>query len=323
MKSADERTLLALQSFEAMESNEVLGPPAVQGATLIEVIGLRRHLPPSQQALADEWIAQRIKLFADVYARAEPATFTRECPFHQAERAFAGWVKEAAGYALPTAFVDQLYVLPAAALPTLDRFALAVDRLPRDDTFRDGFVAAMNLTPDNATHLAEALARRRDPAIAEKVFTAVLVPRPSAACPTTSWAVRVELSAFVALWNATYGDLPTWNAGARALAGSAPRFGDPDLAARTLLHEAWRIWPDRRAALLYVVGHAADADRYPSFTTGAAAARFQAEIGPPATAEEVSAASALAASTHSGGPCLLTATSAAGSPPLAGQARLR
>ncbi len=290
VERADDRALLQLQSLESMESNEMMGTPTVQGAALLEVLALRGHLPPSQRALADSWIGPHVALFAQVYARFTPSSFPRECPFRQAERAFAAWLQDTGREASPDVF-EAFYALPDEALPTLDRIALAVDRLPHDPALRDGFVAAMIRRTVSTDRFAAALARRGDPALSEKVFTALLAPKPAALCPTASWSGRVDLPAFVRLWNATYLERPTWTAGARALAASAPSLGDPDRVARALLQQAWRIWPDRRGALLYVIASASDPARYAG---EGSAARFEVEIGPRPTDEEVASMAQLA-----------------------------
>lgn len=290
IKTADERTLLQLQSLEAMESNEALGTPTVQGTALVSVLALRRHLSPTQRAEADAWIGPHVSLFAEVYVRFAPSSFPRECPFRQAERAFAVWLREP-GAGRSAAVFEALYALADEVLPTLDRIALAVDRLPHEPAVRDGFVAAMTRRAVNIERIADALAKRADPALAEKLFTAVLKPKPAALCPTASWSERVDLPAFVRVWNATYLDPATWTAGARAFAAAAPVLGDPDRAARALLQQAWRIWPERRAALLYVLASASDPARYAG---DGSAARFEVEIGPRPSDDEMLAMARMA-----------------------------
>ena len=330
--TADGRSLLELQSLEAMESNETLAPPALHGATLVEVLALRRHLSPDQRPIADVWIADHVSLFGEVYARSTPAGFPRECPFRQAERAFAAWAVETRIQRYP-GLLTKLLALPEAALPTLDRFALALVLLLHDPSLEASAGDFLTRSPERASGLAAVLKKRTDPALAETVFATVLAVKPASSCPTASWAERVDLPGFVRLWNATYSDPPTWEAGARAFAAAAPTLGDPDRAARAVLQEAWRIWPDRRAALLHIISSAADPARY---TVEGGARRFEAEIGPAPTKDEAAAAAAAPPRAPSralpmttqggGGPCRVPPADVPDLlrlPPLAGPAPLR
>ena len=303
--NAQGRAREQVEAAEMYEGSEAGGAPGVHGVALDEVLALRPKLAAGDRDEADRWIAGHVALFRELHeepigrleraahaAVIADAKVVAESPLRQAERRFARWTMETRYDRRNQNFARDLFLLPPGALPGVDRFALGIEAVQAGEAGNPG-VAAFFILCGRSRALSEKLvawvAGRHDPWLAQRVFDVALARPSGDECAHLAWSAERAVPEFVRLWNASVWWPELWTAGARALLATRVDLGDP--LALSALHQAWLVWPERRATLLQIIGEAARKDG--TFRGREPGETFAQKIGPRPTASEVMAMLAL------------------------------
>jgi hypothetical protein len=286
-ESAAQRAAGEVEAAERYEDSEQSAPAAVHGVALSRVLALRSRLGPWDRERADSWIAWHIKAFADLHDQvpAHGDAAKVDSPLRQAERRFALWTAETRYDRRDRDFARTLFLLPADALPGLDRFALGIEDVEADAPGAAAFFVYCGRSRELAQKLAAWLAQRHDPLLTRRVFYGLLARDKQGDCAHTPWSTGRAMPEFVRLWNASVWWPELWTTAAQALIASRVDLDDP--LVRQTLHQAWLVWPERRGPLLEIIGEAARPGR--SFRGATPGATFELEIGPRPTKAEVTA----------------------------------
>jgi hypothetical protein len=291
---------LIRDEVEAVESGEQYEAPAsqatvAQGTALTRVLGLRARLDPSDRKEADDWIAGHLTMFAGrPHVPRSQAKVLADAPrLPQVEEGFVEWEVRTRYDRQEPQFARALFLLPPNALPELDRFALGTQGLEYGTSVapevRAAFAIYCARSPGMADRLVAWLASRHDPPLLKGFFDAMLARGTEGLCSHPRWSTNRPVGELARLWTASAWWPEVWTAIAHALTTSGVQLDDPRV--RSLVHQAWLTWPERRGSLLALIGNAATSAR--TFRGPDPGAAFERMIGPRPTRKELAAMLAL------------------------------